>query len=381
MDEAIGKPNKRERKTKGVYAREGVYYVSFYYHDQAGTRRRFRKAVGPNKKEAEDYLGKKRAEAREGKLFDVKKDEKITFEAFGKEYLERYAKIYNKSFVSVENRLNLVGKTFGSKYLHEITSKDIESYKVERLGKQIKPATINRDLALVSSMLNRAREWGRLIRPNPCANMRKLRENNERLRFLYKEEITRLYEACHGELLVFVIFAINTGCRRGEMLALTWQDIDIQRRQIHIRDSKSGKGRVIPMNETVRNLILSLKKQPDSPNIFSSYHREAFEAALEKAEINDASMHTLRHTFASHLVMSGVDLVTVSKLLGHATIQMTMRYSHLSPEHQAKAVGVLDGAFEFERKKVDTKWTQDDISRNRIKIKEAVTVRYVPSYN
>ena len=165
------------------------------------------------------------------------------------------------------------------------------------------------------------------------------------------------------------------------MLALTWQDIDIERRQIHIRDSKSGRGRVIPMNETIRNLILSLKKLPDSPNIFSSYHREAFAAALKRAEINDASMHTLRHTFASHLVMSGVDLVTVSKLLGHAAIQMTMRYSHLSPERQAKAVGVLDGAFEFERKKIDTKWSQTDISRNRTKIKEAVTARYMPSYN
>lgn len=79
--------------------------------------------------------------------------------------------------------------------------------------------------------------------------------------------------------------------------------------------------------------------------------------------------------------MNGVDLVTVSKLLGHSTIQMTMRYSLLSPERQAKAVGVLDGAFEFERKKVDTKWSQGNISRNRTKIKEAVTVRYVPSYN
>lgn len=78
------------------------------------------------------------------------------------------------------------------------------------------------------------------------------------------------------------------------------------------------------------------------PNIFASYHREAFETALVKAEINDAAMYTLWHTFASHLVMSGVDLVTVLKFLGHATIPMTMRYSHLSPEHQAKAVGVLD---------------------------------------
>ena len=373
MEETIGKPNKRERKPKGVYAREGVYYVSFYYNDQAGVRRRFRKAVGPNKKEAEDYLGKKRAEEREGKFFDVKKDEKITFEAFGKEYLERHSKIYNKSYVTDEHRLKCLNKIFGAKYLYQITAKDIEGYKIARLKDDIKPATINRDLSLVRSMLNRAREWDKLIRPNPCAKMRKLRENNVRLRFLSKEEITRLYDMCHGELLAFVIFALNTGCRRGEMMALAWGDIDIERRQIHIRDSKSGRGRVIPMNETVRNLILSLKKLPDSPNIFSSYHREAFDAALKRAEIEDASLHSLRHTFASHLVMRGVDLVTVSRLLGHMSIQMTMRYSHLSPEHQAKAVGVLDGFWGPTSQKIDTKWSQGRISENMVEFEYSVS--------
>jgi integrase len=160
------------------------------------------------------------------------------------------------------------------------------------------------------------------------------------------------------------------------MMALTWPDIDIQRGQIHIRDSKSGKGRVISMNETVKSLILSLKKQPASPNIFSSYHREAFDAALAQAKIDDASLHSLRHTFASHLVMRGVDLVAVSRLLGHASIQMTMRYSHLSPEHQARAVGVLDGAFGLKSGKIVPKRSQGYISKSSAEAKEVAS-----SYN
>lgn len=362
MEEDPAKPGLKKQKIKGIYLRQGIYYVSFYYHDEFGRRKRFRQAVGPNKKEAETYLGKKRTESREKKLFNVQKDVKITFEEFGKEYVERHSRIYNKSFATDEHRLKNLNKIFGSKYLFEITPKDIEDYKMVRLKDDIKAATINRDLALVRSMLNRAKEWGRLVRPNPCANMRKLRENNERLRFLSEDEIARLYCECRGELLAFVTFAVNTGCRRGEILALSWSDIDIQLSQIYIRDSKSGRGRVIPMNETVKRLILSLKKTLGSPIIFGSHHREAFDAALKRAKIEGASFHTLRHSFASHLVMRGVDLVTVSRLLGHTTIQMTMRYSHLSPEHQVKAVGVLDSFLGPKSLKVDTNRSQTRIS-------------------
>jgi len=128
---------------------------------------------------------------------------------------------------------------------------------------------------------------GALVRPNPCANMRKLRENNERLQFLSEDEIARLYCECRGELLAFVTFAINTGCRRGEILALSRSDIDIQLSQIYIRDSKSGRGRVIRMNGTVKKLILSLKKTLGSLSIFRSQHCEAFDAALKRAKIEE----------------------------------------------------------------------------------------------
>ena len=98
---------------------------------------------------------------------------------------------------------------------------------------------------------------------------------------------------------------------------LTWQDVDLEQGKIHIRNSKSGKGRSIPMNKTVREAVLSLRKQPDRPQIFSSWRcelRRQFEQALRRANIKGASFHTLRHSFASHAVMRGIDMVTVSRL-------------------------------------------------------------------
>ncbi len=99
------------------------------------------------------------------------------------------------------------------------------------------------------------------------------------------------------------------------------------------------------MNETVREVLLGLKKLKGSSQIFSSTHRELFERVLERAKIQDASFHTLRHTAASWLVMSGADLLTVSRLLGHSDVKMTMRYAHLSSDHIAGAVGRLDTAW------------------------------------
>jgi len=113
------------------------------------------------KKEAETYLGKKRTASREKKLFNVQKDVKIAFEGFGNEYVERHSRISNKSFATDEHRLKNLNKIFGSKYLFEITSVDIEDYKMVRLKDDIKAVMINRDLALVRSMLNSAKEWGR----------------------------------------------------------------------------------------------------------------------------------------------------------------------------------------------------------------------------
>ena len=135
--------------------------------------------------------------------------------------------------------------------------------------------------------------------------------------------------------------------RKSEIQNLKWSDIDINRHLITLHETKNGESRHVPMNNAARENFLSLTKHPDSPYVFAGKEgkpfdfRKAFETAVKKCKITDFRFHDLRHTFASHLVMAGVNLAVVKELLGHKTLKMTERYSHLSPDHKAKAVDIL----------------------------------------
>lgn len=353
---------KAKELPKGLYRRGEVYYIDFSYVNRNGVRRRVRQAIGENKKLALMVLAKKKVEAKENKLLDIRRFERVLFRDFAQTYLERHA-FKNKGLETDRHQLKAINRFIGDKHLHEITVFDLETFRSERL-KKVKPATVNRNMALIKSILNRAVDWGKLQPElNPAPKIKKLPENNLRLRFLSKEEIERLYAHCDGELLALVQVAINTGMRRGELMGLTWNDVDIHSRQIYVRDSKSGNGRVIPMNENVRSVLLSLKKLSDRSNLFASNHREAFEAAIKRAKLKDVTFHTLRHTAASHLAQAGVNLLSISKILGHSTTQMTARYAHLSPDYQAKAITVLDRVLGVRRKENVTNTAQDDLSR------------------
>jgi integrase len=138
--------------------------------------------------------------------------------------------------------------------------------------------------------------------------------------------------------------------RKGEILNLRWDQVDLKHGFILLEVTKNGERREIPINETLRQ---NLETQPR--HIKSSYVfwygevgrpygevTKSFNSAVRRAGIKDFTFHDLRHTFASHLVMAGVDLTTVKELLGHKTLTMTLRYAHLAPGHKAKAVELLD---------------------------------------
>ncbi len=160
-----------------------------------------------------------------------------------------------------------------------------------------------------------------------------------------------------GHLLrPIVLTALTTGMHFGEILALTWNDVDFRRRQIHVRDSKNGEGRVLEMSSTFMDTLQHVRRRPQSPHVFLGRDgrpvidvRKAFTNACRRADISDFRFHDLRHTFASHLVMNGTDLMTVKELLGHKTLQMTLRYAHLSQSHKRQAIEalgrVLDGHY------------------------------------
>ena len=144
--------------------------------------------------------------------------------------------------------------------------------------------------------------------------------------------------------------------RKKEILNLKWEDIDFKRKMIYLSDTKTNEKREIPISSLLMKVLLDIKKRKNGIYIFSNNGspyidiRKSFKRALEKAKIENFRFHDLRHTFASQLVMSGVDLKTVQELLGHKSIEMTMRYSHLSPDHKRTAV-------ERMCKEIDTIWT------------------------
>ena len=331
----------------GIYKKGENYYIDYYVNG-----RRKREKVGPSR-----ALAKKALEARKGEIVREKyqlprKKAAPLFEEFVPVYLN-YIKGYKKSYDrDVSTIKRLLGK-FRGKRLDAIHPFLVESYKIER-RKQVKPATVNKELGCLRHMYNMAIKWD-YAEKNPVREVKFFKENNQRLRYLSQEEASALVEACAPHLRPVVIVALNTGMRRGEIFHLRWEHVDFGHRWIRVVESKNGESRIIPMNDVVYRTLREQRRQLKADFVFVNgkgkpYRniKYAFRKALERAGIDDFHFHDLRHTFASNLVMAGEDLVTVKELLGHKSIQMTMRYSHLSQKHKMAAVQRLSHLYESE---------------------------------
>lgn len=321
--------------------RDRSYWIEYY----TGDGKRKRERVGPWRKLAVEALAKRKAQVAENKFLDkAKEPPKIRFSDFTKEYLN-WCKANNKHPQTKEHRVKLLSAHFGEKLIADISTFDVEKYKQER-KKGVSPQTVNKELTVLRHLLNKARQWGMLHKENPCSSVKWFKKAPGRLRFLDREEIIQLLDSCDGYLKDMVAIGLNTGLRKGEILSLRCEDIDLDLRLIHVGTSKTGDGRDIPINSTLMNLFARLKKEAREKYLFENPEtgkpfddvKKSFKSALKRAEIKGATFHTLRHTFASHLIMQGTDLPTVASLLGHKDISMTVRYTHLSPDHRKLAV-------------------------------------------
>lgn len=231
----------------------------------------------------------------------------------------------------------------------------VDQLRTDLINKGYKPASNNKVTNLLKTMLNKAIEW-EMVTEDVLKRIRKvkpLKDSGKRLRYLSIEEVQTLISKCDTHLKPIVITALNTGMRRGEILNLQWEkNIDLKHGFILLEQgmTKNGSRREIPINDTLRGVLQGLTRRLDIPHVFYDSVtgkpckdvKRSFNTAMRRAGIRDFHFHDLRHTFASHLVMSGIDLTTVSKLLGHKSLNITLRYSHLSPGHLNKAVNVLD---------------------------------------
>jgi len=228
-------------------------------------------------------------------------------------------------------------------------------YKIARNALPGKSRTINYEVKTIRAIFNFGIKHG-LCRDNPTADVPTLKVNDsQRPRFLDAAEIDRFLDAAPPSLYPIFYTFINTGLRKGELINLQWSDINLKRAKLSIRKKDfwvpKTKERDVPLHQGMIDLLKELKPKEakptdfvfgDDPAFLSQNLRKNLISIAKKAGIEDfTKIHSLRHTFASHLIMKGVDLPTVQRLLGHSDIQTTMIYAHLAPDHLVGAVEKL----------------------------------------
>jgi integrase len=318
-----------------VFEKNGKWYIDYYHNG-----RRFRECAGTSKVLAKKALEARKGEIAQGRFGLSKSKKRVKFEEFSKDYLA-FSKSYKRSYKRDTQHVGHLLEHFGDLYLEEISPLFIENYKAIRVN-QVKPATVNRELACLKHMFSMAIRW-QLATSNPVKEVKLFNEELPALRILSIEEQDRLINECSDRLKPIVITALNTGMRLGEILNMEWKHVDLDLRIITVTKTKTRENRIIPINSYLASI---LAKQPMIhqyvfPNKdgkpFNSI-KKGFHAAAKRAAIGHFRFHDLRHNFASNLVMEGVDLVTVKELLGHKQITTTMRYAHLSNEHKRMAL-------------------------------------------
>lgn len=350
----------------GVYKVGNIWYIDYYAEG-----RRVREPASKRKAEAEEMLEARKTDIKRGE-FRLPGKRKIKFEKFADEYLE-YAKVNKKSWMRDEISLKHLLPHLRGLVLSKINPRHIEDYKRKRLDK-VKPATINRELTLLKSMFSLAKKW-KYANENPVKEVKFFQERQYIMRILDKEEINRLIDESNSHLRSIIILSLNTAMRKGEILNLHWKDIDFIEHYIYIKETKSNVMRKIPMNSVVAATLKNIKRENDfvfpGPRTGERYSDifYPFKQACKKAGIKDMRFHDLRHTAATLMVMGGIDLVTVKEILGHSSIEMTMRYAHPTPENKRKAVNVLAEIFgqKNEGKEIEKSYNKVNISRRSIK--------------
>jgi integrase len=240
----------------GVVWKRGAYWI-----DYRANGRRHRKRIGLSKSVAEAVFNKVLVEIAENKYLDIKRELKVKFADFAKEYLEVHSKGKKSHYTNLKI-IGLLNKYFGHKYLHEVKSIDVLRFKNER-AEQVKHGTVNRSLIVLRSMFNRAIEWGRATE-NPCKGVKSFKESNLRDRYLTDEEEVKLIPNCNEYLKAIITVALHTGMRKGEILRLKWKDMDIEHRFISLYETKNGEGRKVAMNQTLLNTINAIHRHPNS---------------------------------------------------------------------------------------------------------------------
>ncbi|MBI4591967.1 site-specific integrase [Candidatus Uhrbacteria bacterium] len=289
----------------------------------------------------------------------VKEKANPTFESFSKEWVRNYVEPNNKPSTR-RAKLMILNQhlipCFGKKLLTEITNAEVERFKAAKRSTHLSPKSINNILSVLSTCIRSAQQWGYV---ENIIRISWLKVPPQSFDFLTEEETDRLLHSDIGEpWYTMILMALRTGMRHGELIGLDWKDINLAERRITVQQSlvegvlgspKSNRIRHIPISEDLAEALARQKRRQgfvfiteDGEPMRSMYTWRGLREVCERIGMRIVRWHAFRHTFASHLTMRGAPIRNVQALMGHSTVQMTERYSHLVPSALHETIALLD---------------------------------------
>jgi integrase len=341
---------------RGLWARRRadgsvVYGISY----RLGRKLR-RETIGPALRRARAELAARKTDRARGKLKADRQPKAPPFDEFAETYVE-HARRSKRSWKTDEERLGPLKAFFGSTPLDQLTAWDIERFRTDKRDQGVTLATVNRYTSLLKRLFALAIQWG-VIETSPAASIRLYKEEEKPVRVLSLADEKKLIAAAADHLKPLIIVALQTGLRRGELLGLWWEHVDLPGRLLTVARSKSGRVRHVPLNDIALDALQAIRGERDLGPVFTYRGRpvgkvwKAFAAAVDRAKIRHCRLHDLRHTYATRAAAAGVPVTTLQRLLGHASVQTTQRYTHPSRADLREAVFAVQEKFYGERTKV-----------------------------
>jgi len=318
-----------------------------------------------DKRLAEKIYLEKRHQAVEEDHFPGLKGRRVPFPQMCRMFMEKYSKASKRSWYSDQSTIRRLNAFFGNCTLASITPQKVEEYKASRKG-FVKEATINRELACLKTIFSKAVEWG-YVRDNPVKRVRFFREELKPIRILTASEKERMLSEAPEFLRPILLTALKTGMRKGEILNLRWSEVDLARQTISVRRTKGKRLRQIPIHPQLAELMKSLPRRseyvfpgPDGKKLVQGgYVRGAFESLVRTMGLGDFTFHDLRHNFASELMEKGADPRTIQEYLGHSTLALVQRYTHVKESTWRSTIQLLSREKGVQNTTLTLRWSSD----------------------
>lgn len=275
----------------------------------------------------------------------------LTFTAFSRDFYIPHATMHKKTWKEDVYKLDRrIIPVLGNLRLSSITIRDITTFHAKEKERN-SATTANHYLVLIKRMLNLAVKWG-LLEKNPAAGLDKFKEPPHRERYLTKEELPRFLKVLDQQedrlSKAAIKLLLFTGCRKGEILSLRWDQVRLDEGRLFLPITKNGHARSVILNSKAKEVLAELtKEKKNSEYVFPSRSgsrkghiqdlRKPFHRVCEAANIEGLRIHDLRHSFATIAVMGGASLYDIQKLLGHSDISMTQRYAHMVDDSLQRA--------------------------------------------